>query len=103
MISPYSDLVKPYLNKIHMMRSSPDLPYMTLDGPDLDPSRDHVFHLTFPPDWKHVEIYQLFKNYGQIIIGWIDDTHGIFWLVGVTLLLILLAVGAYWRWMEFIS
>ena len=70
-ISPASRFVKPYLNKVNMMRSSPDLPYMTLDGPDLEPPRDHVFHLTFPADWRQPEIFQLFRNFGQIFIGWL--------------------------------
>ena len=101
-ISPTSDLVKPFLNKIHLMRSLPDLSYMTLDGPDLDPPRDHVFHLTFPADWKNLEIYQLFKQFGQIIIGWIDETHGTIITMGTFLFILLLGTFCYlsfWAWL----
>jgi len=36
-----------------------------------NPSRDHVFHLTFPKEWKHADISQLFSPFGkyEIISG----------------------------------
>ncbi len=50
-ILPDSPLVAPFTNKLHVMRMS-DVPYMDLTGPDPDPPRDHVFHLTFPKEWR---------------------------------------------------
>lgn len=71
-VPPTSPLLEPFLNKIFMMRSL-DIPYMDLTGPDLNPSRDHVFHLTFPKDWKSSDISQLFAQFGNVYIGWLDD------------------------------
>ncbi len=33
----------------------------------MEPPRDHVFHVTFPKDWKLQDLFQLFKNYGKNI------------------------------------
>lgn len=71
-VPPNSRLLQPFLNKIFMMRSL-DIPYMDLTAPDLNPSRDHVFHLTFPKDWKNSDISMLFAQFGNVYIGWIDD------------------------------
>nr|XP_054763841.1 poly(A)-specific ribonuclease PARN-like [Lytechinus pictus] len=51
-----------------------DMPYLNLDGPDLQPSRDHIFHVRFPSEWKSVDLYDLFTPFGNIMISWIDDT-----------------------------
>ncbi|XP_052241794.1 poly(A)-specific ribonuclease PARN-like isoform X2 [Dreissena polymorpha] len=72
-VLPGSQLLEPFLNKIFMMRSL-DIPYMDLTSPDLNPSRDHVFHISFPVDWKHTDISQLFSPFGNVYIGWLDDT-----------------------------
>jgi poly(A)-specific ribonuclease len=31
------------------------------------PSRDHVFYLTFPKDWKFNNIIELFSPFGELI------------------------------------
>ena len=31
----------------------------------VQPSRDHVFHLTFPKDWRFSDINNLFSPYGK--------------------------------------
>lgn len=51
-----------------------DIPYLNLEGPDLQPKRDHVLHVTFPKEWKSSDLYQLFSAFGNIQISWIDDT-----------------------------
>nr|XP_020032426.1 poly(A)-specific ribonuclease PARN-like [Castor canadensis] len=51
-----------------------DIPYLNLEGPDLQPKRDHVLHVTFPKEWKTSDLYQLFSAFGNIQISWIDDT-----------------------------
>lgn len=38
------------------------------------PSREHVFHLTIPKDWKNNNIFQIFRLYGNVRISWVDDT-----------------------------
>ena len=68
-----SSLVLPFLNKLFVMRME-DIPYLNLAGPDLNPSRDHVFYLTFPSDWKQGDILDLFNNFGFVYISWIDST-----------------------------
>lgn len=70
---PDSSLVVPFLNKIFVMRME-DVPYLNLAGPDLNPSRDHVFYLTFPSDWKQGDILDLFNNFGFVYISWINST-----------------------------
>ncbi|XP_013416791.1 poly(A)-specific ribonuclease PARN-like [Lingula anatina] len=71
-IPPSSPLIEPFLNKLFMFRVQ-DIPYMNLAGPDLQPSRDHVFHLSFPKEWKTSDISQLFAPFGNVYIGWLDD------------------------------
>ena len=72
-IPPDSSLVAPFLNKIFVMRME-DIPYLNLAGKDLSPSRDHVFYLTFPSDWKQANIFDLFSHFGFVYISWIDST-----------------------------
>nr|XP_023028571.1 poly(A)-specific ribonuclease PARN-like [Leptinotarsa decemlineata] len=67
------DLLEPYLNKIFLMFLT-DNQYLHLAGEDLRVSRDHVFHLTFPKDWKLNNILQLFSPFGNVHVSWIDDT-----------------------------
>ncbi|XP_076455796.1 poly(A)-specific ribonuclease PARN-like [Babylonia areolata] len=68
-----SSLLEPFLNKLFMMRIA-DIPYLNLAGLDLQPSRDHVFHLSFPKEWKSSDINNLFGAFGNIHISWINDT-----------------------------
>ena len=72
-VPPDSSLVVPFINKIFVMRME-DIPYLNLAGPDLSPSRDHVFYLTFPSDWKQSDILDLFNNFGFVYISWINST-----------------------------
>ena len=68
------NLAKPFLNKLNMMRL-PDIPYMNLSGEDIIPSRDHVFYMTFPAEWKAGDLVNLFSpSFGPVQITWIDDT-----------------------------
>jgi len=74
-VLPNSPLLQPYLNKLHLMRIQ-DIPYMDLGGADLKPSRDHVFHLRFPKEWKTHDLKQLFQErFGDVQVAWIDDTQ----------------------------
>ncbi|NWX78115.1 PARN ribonuclease, partial [Alca torda] len=72
-VSARSELVEPFFNKLFLMRVM-DIPYLNLEGPDLQPKRDHVLHVTFPKEWKTSDLYQLFSAFGNIQVSWIDDT-----------------------------
>ncbi|KAM9314934.1 poly(A)-specific ribonuclease PARN isoform 1-T1 [Pholidichthys leucotaenia] len=72
-ISPHSKVVEPFFNKLFLMRII-DIPYLNITGPDLQPKRDHVLHVTFPKEWKTSDLYQLFSAFGNIQVSWIDDT-----------------------------
>nr|XP_034174553.1 poly(A)-specific ribonuclease PARN-like isoform X2 [Osmia lignaria] len=68
-----SPLLNPFLNKLIIARLK-DIPYINLIGDDPNPSRDHVFHLTFPKDWKLSDICQLFSPFGGVYVSWLSDT-----------------------------
>lgn len=68
-----SPLLNPFLNKLPIARLK-DFPYVNLVGKDPNPSRDHVFHITFPKEWKHADISQLFSPFGGGYISWLSDT-----------------------------
>ncbi|XP_008314795.1 poly(A)-specific ribonuclease PARN isoform X1 [Cynoglossus semilaevis] len=72
-ISPRSKLIEPFFNKLFLMRII-DIPYLNVTGPDLQPKRDHVLHVSFPKEWKTSDLYQLFSAFGSIQVSWIDDT-----------------------------
>lgn len=70
---PSSHLIQPFINKLFLMRIA-DIPYLNLDGPDLEVSRDHVFHITFPKEWRMSDLHSLFQPYGNIQVSWLTDT-----------------------------
>uniref|UniRef100_A0A8D2ZEW9 Poly(A)-specific ribonuclease PARN n=1 Tax=Scophthalmus maximus TaxID=52904 RepID=A0A8D2ZEW9_SCOMX len=72
-ISARSKLIEPFHNKLFLMRII-DIPYLNVTGPDLQPKRDHVLHVSFPKEWKTSDLYQLFSAFGNIQVSWIDDT-----------------------------
>ncbi|XP_050295640.1 poly(A)-specific ribonuclease PARN-like [Anthonomus grandis grandis] len=65
-------LLKPYMNKIFLMMLT-DGQYLHLAGEDLNPSREHVFYLTFPKEWTTSNIVQLFSPFGSVHISWLTD------------------------------
>ncbi|XP_022101867.1 poly(A)-specific ribonuclease PARN-like [Acanthaster planci] len=72
-VSPTCNLIEPFHNKMCLFRVQ-DLPYLNLTGKDLVPPRDHVFHLTFPAEWRTHDIQHLFSVFGQVFVSWIDQT-----------------------------
>ena len=68
------DILAPFVNKVNLHRIL-DIPYLNLSGPDITPDRDHVFHITFPPEWKTTEIVNLFAPFGSVQVSWINDTE----------------------------
>ncbi|XP_053550675.1 poly(A)-specific ribonuclease PARN [Bombina bombina] len=71
-ISARSKIIRPFFNKLFLMRIM-DIPYLNLEGPDLQPKRDNVLHVAFPKEWKTSDLYQLFSAFGNIQVSWIDD------------------------------
>ncbi|XP_011497836.1 PREDICTED: poly(A)-specific ribonuclease PARN-like [Ceratosolen solmsi marchali] len=67
-----SQLLNPFLNKLLITRLK-DYPYINLTGKDPNPSRDHVFHITFPKEWKYSDLSQLFTPYGGAFVSWLTD------------------------------
>ncbi|KAL3272701.1 hypothetical protein HHI36_014165 [Cryptolaemus montrouzieri] len=67
------NLLRPYMNKIYLMRLQ-DNQYIHLGGVDPNPSRDHVFHVSFPKEWKVNDIQQFFSPFGNVFISWINDS-----------------------------
>lgn len=67
------DLLLPYNNRIFLMRLQ-DNPFIHLGGTDPNPSRDHVFHITFPTHWKTSDIQQMFSPFGNVLVSWINDS-----------------------------
>ncbi|KAE8579783.1 hypothetical protein XENTR_v10024181 [Xenopus tropicalis] len=72
-VSSRSKIIRPFFNKLFLMRIM-DIPYLNLEGPDLQPKRDNVLHVAFPKEWKTSDLYQLFSAFGNIQVSWIDDT-----------------------------
>ncbi|VEN43084.1 unnamed protein product [Callosobruchus maculatus] len=67
------NLLEPYMNRIFLMTLL-DNQFINLGGKDLNPPRDHVFHLSFPKEWKTNDISQLFSPFGNVHVSWIDET-----------------------------
>nr|CAH7723024.1 unnamed protein product [Callosobruchus chinensis] len=40
----------------------------------VNPPRDHVFHLSFPKEWKTNDISQLFSPFGNVYVSWLDES-----------------------------
>ena len=72
-VLPNHVLISPFLNKMYLMRIA-DIPYMNLAGDDIEPNRDHVFHVTFPSDWKTFDLINLFSPFGPVYVSWLGDT-----------------------------
>ncbi|XP_016842448.1 poly(A)-specific ribonuclease PARN isoform X4 [Nasonia vitripennis] len=72
-VLPDSPLLNPYLNKLLIARLK-DYPHINLIGNDPNPSREHVFHVTFPKQWKLSDLTSLFSPYGGAYVAWLSDT-----------------------------
>ena len=71
-VLPDCELLQPFFNKLHLMKS--DIPYINLAAEDIVPDRSHVFHLTFPAEWKTADIIHVFSPFCHVFVSWIDDT-----------------------------
>ncbi|XKL67209.1 hypothetical protein PGB90_010629 [Kerria lacca] len=68
-----SELIKQYENRLFLMKIM-DYSYINLKGNEPKPSRNHVFHITFPKEWKTSDIVQLFNAYGNIHISYCNQS-----------------------------
>ncbi|KAG6454788.1 poly(A)-specific ribonuclease PARN isoform X2 [Manduca sexta] len=76
--SATSAVLKPFLSKLFLCKTAhQDSPYMNLAGADPTPSRDHVFHLTFPKEWQRNDINQLFSPFGPVTVQFVEDTSAL--------------------------
>lgn len=65
--------LKMYFNRIFLLRVS-EVNFIYTYGKEPSFSRDHVFYITFPENWRHVDIISRFRNYGQVFISWVNET-----------------------------
>lgn len=68
-----SAYLKPYENKLFMIRYNED-PCLNLNGPEPKLQRSHVYHITFPPEWKTIDIMNIFNPFTNVFIKYINDT-----------------------------
>ena len=61
------------VNRLNLTYSF-DLDHYFLGGEEVRPERGHVYHVTFPKDWNHHSLIQLFAPHGSVQINWINDT-----------------------------
>lgn len=66
-------LMSPYQNKLHLTYSH-DVKFLNLSEDEVVPDRSHVFYVSFPNIWQSNDLYELFSSYGNISIGWINDS-----------------------------
>jgi poly(A)-specific ribonuclease len=66
-------LMSDYRNKLYLTYAY-DIRYLNFEGEDIVPDRSHVFHVTFPNDWKTNELFHLFSAFGGVTISWINET-----------------------------
>ncbi|GIY85671.1 poly(A)-specific ribonuclease PARN [Caerostris darwini] len=75
-VEPSSKILAPYLNRFFILRHY-DISNLNLAGPDPEPVRENVFHVSFPEEWKTVDLVELFLPYGNIYVHWLDDVSAL--------------------------
>lgn len=66
------NLLKPFKNRVFIMGIN-DINYMTIHKEDSVPSRQGVYEVTFPPEWKESDLHNLFSPISKLL-------HPIVWL-----------------------
>ncbi|KAF0760366.1 poly(A)-specific ribonuclease PARN-like [Aphis craccivora] len=72
-ISTDSAYLKQFENKLYMIRYNED-PCLNLNGPEPQLQRSHVYHITFPAEWKTIDITNIFSPFTNVFIKYINDT-----------------------------
>ncbi|GFW43198.1 poly(A)-specific ribonuclease PARN [Trichonephila clavipes] len=75
-IEPSSKLLSRYVNRF-FIRQHFDITTLNLTGEDPEPDRDNVFYVSFPEEWKTVDLVELFLPYGHIYVHWLDDVSAL--------------------------
>ncbi|GBN13375.1 Poly(A)-specific ribonuclease PARN [Araneus ventricosus] len=65
-VEPSSRILSPYVNRFFILWHF-DINGVNLCGPDPEPNRDNVFHVSFPQEWKTVDVVELFLPYGKFL------------------------------------
>ncbi|XP_042907061.1 poly(A)-specific ribonuclease PARN isoform X1 [Parasteatoda tepidariorum] len=68
--------LKPFLNKFYILRHY-DIQSLNICGPDSEPDRENVFYVSFPKEWKTIDLVELFLPYGDIYVHWLDDVSAL--------------------------
>ena len=66
-------LLKGFQNRLHLTFTH-DIHYLNMEEDEPAPNRDHVFHITFPKEWKTNELFHLFSAFGGVSIHWLNDS-----------------------------
>ncbi|XP_050419962.1 poly(A)-specific ribonuclease PARN-like [Adelges cooleyi] len=72
-VLPDSSCLKSYMNKLFMIRYNED-PCLNLSGKEPQLQRSHVYHITFPQEWKTIDITNVFSPFTNVFIKYINDT-----------------------------
>ncbi|XP_053675532.1 poly(A)-specific ribonuclease PARN-like [Anopheles nili] len=70
---PKNSTLKPYMNRIFITRLV-DVNYINLNGKEPTQSREHIFYVTFPQNWRTSDIMGKFKPFGLVHVSWLNDT-----------------------------
>ncbi|CAL1287565.1 unnamed protein product [Larinioides sclopetarius] len=75
-VEPSSKILSPYVNRFFVLWHF-DINGVNLCGPDPEPNRDNVFHVSFPQEWKTIDLVELFLPYGNVYVHWLDDVSAL--------------------------
>ncbi|XP_058834791.1 poly(A)-specific ribonuclease PARN-like isoform X2 [Topomyia yanbarensis] len=64
--------LKAYFNRIFILRAT-EVNYIYTYGKEPSFSREHIYFITFPENWRSTDILLRFRNYGQIHINWVNN------------------------------
>lgn len=64
-------VLKAYFNRIFLLRVN-EINYIYTYGKEPSFSREHIFFLSFPENWRQSDIVTRFRNYGSVHINWIN-------------------------------
>ncbi|XP_049291328.1 poly(A)-specific ribonuclease PARN-like isoform X1 [Anopheles funestus] len=70
---PKDTTLKHYMNRIFITRLN-DVNYIYLNGKEPSQSREHIFYVTFPENWRTTDIMSKFKPFGLVHVNWLDNT-----------------------------
>ncbi|XP_055624362.1 poly(A)-specific ribonuclease PARN-like isoform X2 [Toxorhynchites rutilus septentrionalis] len=66
-------ILKSYFNRIFLLRVS-EINFIHTHGKEPSFSREHIFFVTFPENWRQSDIVTRFRNYGPIHVSWVNNT-----------------------------